>query len=64
MEQDPLSVFPLHITLSTLHRREVLREEGAEGQTCTGDTTLFRRVLYYLSYLGTRSAMVPTTEAL
>ena len=27
-------------------------KDGAEGQSCTGDTTIFSRVLYYLSYLG------------
>ena len=29
--------------------------ESAEGQNRTGDTTIFSRVLYQLSYLGTRT---------
>ena len=30
----------------------ILRKNGAETQTCTGDARLFRPALYYLSYLG------------
>ena len=28
------------------------KENGAEGQTCTGDARIFSPALYYLSYLG------------
>ena len=33
-----------------------MRYGGAKGQNRTADTALFRRVLYQLSYLGTRFA--------
>lgn len=31
-------------------------QDGAEGQNRTGDTTIFSRMLYQLSYLGLRNA--------
>ena len=40
----------------TRHERQrpvLLVENGAEGQSRTADTTIFSRVLYQLSYLGT-----------
>jgi hypothetical protein len=35
-------------------------ENGAEGQDRTADTTIFNRVLYQLSYLGTRAPDEPS----
>ena len=31
---------------------ELLKKNGAETQTCTGDARIFSPALYYLSYLG------------
>ncbi len=38
------------------HFRAVNTDDGAESQIRTGDTALFRRVLYQLSYLGSLTA--------
>ena len=34
-----------------------IRIDGAEDQSRTGDTTIFSRVLYQLSYLGVRASV-------
>ena len=37
------------------------KNDGAKGRNRTGDTALFRRVLYRLSYLGERTALGSAT---
>ena len=55
-----------------LSREAEKRQKNAKGRNRTGDTALFRRVLYRLSYLGMRRAkgkmatlmgLEPTTSA-
>ena len=48
-----------YVRLSTKDLK-LLILNGAEGQDRTADTTIFNRVLYQLSYLGTRAPNEPS----